>query len=511
MNREGHPVDPELDTDVIVVGAGPTGLMLAAELRLGGAHVILTETLEKPTGQSRALGFTTRTLETFDQRGLLPRFGPIEISPIGHFGSIPMDYTVLPDANFGARGIPQSVTETILEEWATELGTDIRRGHTLNTFTQNDHHVTATLTTPDGNHHHLRARYLVGADGAHSTVRKTAGIDFPGTPATQLMYLADITHTNVKLRPLGERLEKGLVQVFPMPNNVARIILCEYPTHTPGAPNTPQTPDGPEGPDYQHIADAWQRVTGEDIHTATPLWTSTFTDTTRLATTYRKNRILLAGDAAHIHLPAGGQGMSAGIQDAVNLGWKLAATTQGWAPPHLLDTYHTERHPIGHQLITNTQAQGLAIFGQNHSQPLRDFYTEILTIPQVQQHLAGTISHTTIQYTTQPPNTPTHPHTGKRLPPRTLNTPNGPTPTPQLLHPAKTILINQTNNPHINNTTTGYTNRLTTHTGTLTNPHPYTTTDTLLIRPDGYIAYAGTNPTHLTTHLHHYLGTPTPQ
>lgn len=372
----------DVDTDVLIIGAGPTGLMLAAELRLGGAHVILTDTLEQPTGQSRALGFTTRTLETFDQRGLLPRFGPIETQAMGHFGGIPMDYTILPDANFGARGIPQSTTENILTDWATELGTDLRRGWTYTTHTETDTHITATFTTPTGTTH-LRAHYIVGCDGSHSTVRKTADIDFPGTPATQTMYLADITDTDVKIRLLGERLPTGLVQVFPMPNNTARIICTEYDTTPPHDTTTP--------PDYHTIATTWKRITGEDITTATPLWTSTFTDTTRQATTYRKNRTLLAGDAAHIHLPAGGQGMSTGIQDATNLGWKLAATTQGWAPTHLLDTYHQERHPIGKTLLTNTAAQGLAIFGNHTTQPLRDLYTELLTLPTVAKHIAGTV------------------------------------------------------------------------------------------------------------------------
>ncbi|MEU1409618.1 FAD-dependent monooxygenase [Streptomyces sp. NPDC005728] len=485
----------KLDADVIIVGAGPTGLMLAAELRLGGASVIVTEQLEQSAGQSRALGFTTRALESFDQRGLLPRFGTVETSPMGHFGGIPFDYTVLEDANFGARGIPQSQTEAVLEEWARELGANIRRGHEFLNLAQDEEGVTITVRSPQGERQ-LHSLYVVGADGAHSPVRKAAHIDFPGTPGTQVMHLADVTGTDVRPRPFGERLPTGLVQTFPVDDTTTRIILSEY--NTPLDHHT-------ETPTFSDIAAAWHRVTGEDITTATPHWTSSFTDATRQAATYRDNRVLLAGDAAHIHLPVGGQGMSTGIQDAVNLGWKLAGTTQGWAPAHLLDTYHDERHPVGQRLLTNTRAQGQAIFGGDQSQALRDLFAELLTLTDVQKHLAGTISHTDIRYTT--PGTDANPLTGHRLPPRTLNTTTGPTHTTQLLHSAHMLLITPTTTPQPN--TTGWKDRLTTITTTAPHPHPLPDAP-LLIRPDGYIAYVGTDPDQLTQTLHHWLGAPDP-
>ncbi|QKW05003.1 FAD-dependent monooxygenase [Streptomyces sp. NA04227] len=493
-------MDHTLDADVIVIGAGPTGLMLAGELRLGRASVIVAEQLTKPTGQSRALGFTARTLETFDQRGLTPRFGGLETSAMGHFGSVPFDYTILEGAHFGARGIPQSTTEAILEQWALELGADIRRGHTFTALDQADDHVTVTLTTPDGTPRHLRARFVVGADGARSPVRKAARIDFPGTGGTQLMYLADVADSGVRLRPLGERLPGGLVQVFPMPEGIARIILSVHGTHP--------TPDS-DTPHYTDVARAWHQVTGEDISHGNALWVSSFTDATRQATHYRNHRVLLAGDAAHIHLPAGGQGMSTGIQDAVNLGWKLAATVQHRAPHHLLDTYHSERHPVGARLLSNTRAQGMALFGGDETQALRDLYTELIALDDVKRHLAGAVSHLDIHYDM---GENAHPLAGHRLPPHTLTTLTGPQHTPDLLHHAQGLFLDLTDNHELRTTLTGWKDRITTHTGTPTTPGPLDNLTALLIRPDGYIAWAtetDDNPTTLTHALHHWFGNPT--
>lgn len=488
-------MDRKLDADVIVVGAGPTGLMLAGELRLGGVSVIVAEALEQPGNQSRALGFTTRALESFDQRGLVPRFGGVETSPMGHFGGIPFDYTLLEDADFGARGIPQSQTEALLEEWARELGADIRRGRRLVSLEQGQDSVTATVATPDGTHQQLTGLFLVGADGSHSTVRKAAGIDFPGTSGTQLMYLADVVGCSVRARPHSERVPLGLVQVFPVAEGVDRIILSEY--------------DPPEGasqtPDFAEVVQAWLRVTGEDISDGTARWVSSFTDATRQAAAYRRGRVLLAGDAAHIHLPVGGQGMSTGVQDAVNLGWKLAATVRGWAPQDLLDTYHTERHPVGARLLSNTRAQGQAIFGSDQS--LRELFAELLAYDDVKRHLAGTVSHIDIHYDLGPD---AHPLAGHRLPPRTLETPGGPVRTPELLHPALGVLINQSDTPGLRAAAAGWKDRVTVVTGTLPSPGPFDTAPSLLVRPDGYIAWAGDDPAALDEALRRWFGAPDP-
>lgn len=469
-----------MDADVIVVGAGPTGLTLAGELRLGGASVIVLERLAKPSGQSRGLGFTARAMETLDQRGLLPRFGPVETSPMGHFGGVRFDYTVLPGAHFGARGIPQSRTEEVLEQWATELGADIRRGCEVLDVVDTGDHVELTV-----GEQRLRASYVVGCDGGQSTVRKLAGFDFPGTPATRAMYLADVAGCDIRPRMLGERLPNGMVMAAPLREGVDRIIVCEH-----GAPLDARTDVA-----FAEVADAWQRITGEDIHGGTAEWVSSFTDATRQATEYRRGRVLLAGDAAHIHLPAGGQGMSTGILDAANLGWKLAATVRGWAPAGLLDTYHTERHPAGARLLMNTRAQGQIFLGGEDAEPLRELLAELIASDEVKRHLAGIVSGLDIRYETGP-------GAGMRIPPVPLRAAEGPTSTTQLLHEGQGVLLDLADDKALREAAAGWKDRV--HIATVTSGELGTTA--LLVRPDGYVAWTGSDRWELATALNRWFG-----
>ncbi|WP_407842025.1 FAD-dependent monooxygenase (plasmid) [Streptomyces sp. DSM 116496] len=488
-------MDAEMDAEVVIVGAGPTGLMLAGELRLGGVSVIVAERLERPTGQSRGLGFTARALESFDQRGIVPRFGGLQTSPVGHFGGVQFDYTVLEDAHFGARGIPQSQTEEVLEEWARELGADIRRGWEFLALEQDEDAVTVTLTTPDGERR-LRSRYLVGADGGHSPVRKAAGFDFPGTSATRGMYLADVVGCEVKPRFLGERLPGGMVMAAPLAEGVDRIIIAEH--GTPPA-------DRSETPEFTEVAAAWERLTGEDISGGGADWVSSFTDATRQVTEYRRGRVLLVGDAAHIHLPAGGQGLSTGVQDAVNLGWKLAATVRAWAPEGLLDTYHEERHPVGERLLMNTRAQGTVFLGGPESQPLRDLFGELIALDPVKRHLAGVVSHLDVRYDLGPDG---HPLLGRRLPPRALDTATGEVRTPELLHAAQGVLLDLSDDTALREAAAAWKDRVTTVTGSPQDPDAFGGAASVLVRPDGYVAWAGTDPAGLTGALHRWFGSP---
>ncbi|MEX3105426.1 MULTISPECIES: FAD-dependent monooxygenase [unclassified Streptomyces] len=486
------------DTDVIVVGAGPTGLTLAGELRLGGARVTVVERLAQPTGQSRGLGFTARAMEAFDQRGLLPRFGSPEISPVGHFGGVRFDYTVLPGAHFGARGIPQSRTEAVLEEWAGELGAVIRRGWEFTELTADDSSVSVAVRTPSGPRH-VRAAYLVGADGGHSAVREAAGIGFPGTPASRVMYLADVVGRSLRPRPLGERLDHGMVMAAPLTDTVDRIIVCPdgAPPREDAAPVT-----------FAEVADAWLRLTGEDISDAGTEWVSSFTDATRQADTYRKGRVLVAGDAAHIHLPAGGQGMSTGILDAFNLGWKLAAEVTGRA--HLLDTYHAERHPAGARLLLNTRAQGTVFLGGRESDPLRALFAELIEHDDVKRHLAGAVSGLDVRYDLGDG----HPLAGRRVAPRVLTGPAGETTVAELLHPARGVLLDLADDPALRAAAAPWHDRVTVTTAT---PKPPDGPDddlrglhTLLIRPDGHAAWASDTPDTegLRAALHRWFGAP---
>lgn len=475
-----------MDASVIVAGAGPAGLMLAGELRLAGIDVIVVERLPHRTGESRGLGFTARTMEVFDQRGLLSRFGQVETSNQGHFGGVPVDFAVLEGAHQAAKSVPQSATETVLEGWAADLGADIRRNHELLGIAEKDDAVEITVRGPEGEHL-LRAEWLVGCDGGRSTVRKAAGFDFPGTAATMEMYLADLRAVDLEPRMIGETLPGGMVMVGPLPGGITRIIVCER-----GTP--PRRRTGP--PAFSEVSEAWQRLTGSDISHAEPVWVSAFGDATRQVTQYRRGRVLLAGDAAHIHLPAGGQGMNASIQDSVNLGWKLAAVLRGTAPEALLDSYHDERHPVGRRLLMNTRAQGMLFLRGEEMQPLRDVLGELVGYPEVARHLAAMVSGLEIRYDV---GTGSHPLLGMRMPPLALTRNGRATSTAELLHPARGLLLDLADNAELRRRSAGWTDRIDLVTAVPEGPapgSPLAGTTAVLVRPDGYVAWAAPGSHH---------------
>jgi bifunctional hydroxylase/dehydrase len=496
-SARGSATDSGWDADVLVVGAGPTGLMLAGELVLGGARVIVVERLLEPTGQSRGLGFTTRALEIFDQRGLLPLFGEVETSPLGHFGGMRFDYSVLEDANFGARGIPQSQIEAALEKWALTLGADLRRGWELTDLVQSGEAVEATVATPQGART-LRASYLVGCDGGHSRVRKLAGFEFPGTPPTRLMYLADVVGCGIRPRFLGERVPGGMVMAAPLGDGVDRIIIVED-----GAP----PPTAGAQPSFAEVAAAWQRLTGDDISGADAQWVGSFTDATRQVTEYRRGRIVLAGDAAHVHLPAGGQGLSTGVQDAANLGWKLAATVRGSAPDGLLDSYHAERHAVGARLLMNTKAQGMLFVGGPDMDPMRALFAELIAYDDVRRHLAGVVSGLDIRYDVGPGD---HPLLGRRLPPRPLRGAADARSTTELLHAGRGVLLELADESAARDTALRWSDRVTVVSAALDPKYaePLADTRALLVRPDGYVVWADPDGGDLPTALTRWFGAP---
>jgi len=469
-----------VDASVIVVGAGPSGLMLAGELRLAGASVIVLERLEKPSGESRGLGFTARTMEVFDQRGLLPRFGEIETGTMGHFGGLPLDLGCLDGRHDAAKVVQQSVTERVLESWATELGADIRRGHEfLGLDADLPDSVLVRVRGPQGEHT-LSASYLVGCDGGRGKVRSAAGFDFPGTDATAELLLADIRGIEVPRRVAGASVRGGMAMSAPMGGGVSRVILSEK-----GAPLRRRT----EPPEFGEVADAWKRLTGVDISDGEPVWVSAFTDVARQVTQYRRGRVLLAGDAAHIHLPAGGQGMNTSIQDSVNLGWKLAAVVRGTAPEDLLDTYHDERHPVGRRLLTNARAQGLLILGGDDMQPLRDVLSELIDYTEVHRHLAAMVSGLEIRYDM---GGGAHPLLGLRMPHLDLTVGTRSTGTTELLRPGRGVLLDLTGNDHLRRRAAAWASRIdivTADASALPGSGPLAGTSALLLRPDGHICW----------------------
>jgi bifunctional hydroxylase/dehydrase len=447
--------------------------MLAAELRLAGVDVVVLERLDDRSGESRGVGFTTRTMEIFDQRGLLPRFGPLDTGDLGHFAGIPLDFGILGAAHQSARTVPQSQTETVLEKWAFELGADVRRGAEVIDVRQAEDHVSVVVRTSEGTTT-LRSAYLVGCDGGGSVVRRTVGFDFPGTESTRELLLADVRGIDVAPRMIGEKLPTGMVIAGRMPDGVTRLVVSE---------NGRKPTERAEPLGYAEVAETWQRVTGEDVSHGEPVWMSAFGNAARQVTEYRRGRVLLAGDAAHIHLAAGGQGMNTSIQDSVNLGWKLAAVVRGTSPESLLDAYHAERHPVGRRVLLNTQAQGHLILSGAEVQPLRDVLAELAVHPEVRRHLAAMVTGIEIRYDLD---NGMHPLLGRRLPHWELSRSDGAVSTTELLRSARGVLLDLRDNPMLRDRAAAWTDRI----DVVTCSGGPEDTSAALVRPDGYVAWA---------------------
>ncbi|MFJ7217530.1 FAD-dependent monooxygenase [Amycolatopsis sp. NPDC098790] len=482
-----------MDAAVIVAGAGPAGLMLAGELRLAGVDVIVLERTAERSGESRGVGLTTRTVEVFDQRGLLSKFGPLETGKFGHFAGLFLDLGVLDSAHEPAKTVPQSHTETVLEKWAFELGADVRRGTEVVGLRQEDGHVEVTARGARGTEE-LTCEYLVGCDGGRSAVRRLAGFEFPGTPATRELLLADVRGIDVRPRMIGEQVPGGMVMAAKLPGGVTRLIASEH-------GKAPRPRDEPVS--YGELADLWLRLAGDDVSAGECVWLSAFGDAARQAARYRRGRVLLAGDAAHVHLAAGGQGMNTGIQDSVNLGWKLAARVRGHARDELLDSYHDERHPVGERLLVSTRAQGHLILSGPEIVPLRRMLAELTAVPEAARHLAGLVSGLDIRYDV---GAGSHPLLGLRVPHWELATAAGPVTTTALLRPARGLLLDLRDNPVLRARAAAWADRIDVVTGT---PAGETAGDTtaVLVRPDGHVAWAAPGSHHdLTTALDRWFG-----
>jgi len=377
--------------DVIIAGGGPTGMMLAAELRLHGLHVLVLEKEAEPPALVRALGLHARSIEVLDQRGLLDRFlahgqqHPV----VGFFAAIKKPWPDhLRTAHSYVLGIPQTTTDRLLAERAAELGAEIRRGCELVGLSQDHDGVTAELA--DGRR--LRSRYLVGCDGGRSTVRKLLGVGFPGEPSRVDTLLGEMevavppeTVATVVAEVRKTQLRFG---VGPIGDGVYRVVV----------PAEGVADDRSVPPTLEEVEQQLREWAGTDFGVHSPRWLSRFGDATRLAERYRVGRVLLAGDAAHIHPPMGGQGLNLGIQDAFNLGWKLAAEIAGWAPDGLLDSYHTERHPVAADVLDNTRAQMELLSPEPGPRSLRRLMSELMDFEDVHRHLIEKITATGIRY-----------------------------------------------------------------------------------------------------------------
>jgi rifampicin monooxygenase len=376
--------------DVIVAGGGPTGMMLAAELRLHDVHVLVLEKAAEPSPVVRSLGLHARSIEVMDQRGLLDRFLALgQRYPVGGFAGIAKPAPErLDTAHPYTLGIPQTVTDRLLTERAVELGTEIRRGCELVGLSQDVHGVTAELA--DGTR--LRSRYLVGCDGGRSTVRKLLGVDFPGEPAGVEWLLGE-----VEIGVAPEELAAVVTEVRrtnlgfgagPVGDGVFRVVV----------PAAAVAEDRAVAPTVEELGQRLRAVAGTDFGVHSPRWLSRFSDATRLAERYRVGRVLLAGDAAHVHPPLGGQGLNLGVQDAFNLGWKLAAAVAGWAAEGLLDSYHTERHPVAAAVLDNTRAQSELLSLEPGPQAVRRLVAELMDFEDVRRYLVEKVTAIGIRY-----------------------------------------------------------------------------------------------------------------
>jgi 3-(3-hydroxy-phenyl)propionate hydroxylase len=408
---------------VVIAGGGPTGLMLAAELALAAVDVAIVErrTSQELIG-SRAGGLHSRTIEVLDQRGIADRFlAEGQVHSVVHF-HIPLDISDFPTRHNYVLGLWQNHIERILAGWVGELGVPLYRGREVTGFTQDDTHVDLELC--DGNS--LRAEYVVGCDGGRSLIRKAAGIEFPGWDPTTSWLIAEVDVTE---QPAwGFRVDATGTHALGKLDDGRRMraVLTE-----------PQA--GPAGePTLRDVSEALIAAYGTDYGIHSPTWISRFTDTTRQAAAYRDRRVLLAGDAAHVHPPLGGQGLNIGVQDAVNLGWKLAQVLKRISPESLLDTYHAERHPVAARVLHNTMAQSALRRSDERTRALGDIVSALLRMDEPRRRLAGMMSGLDVHYDLGAG----HPLLGRRMPDLDLVTAEGPARVFTLLHHARPVLLN---------------------------------------------------------------------
>lgn len=497
--------------DVLIAGAGPNGLMLACELALAGIRPVVLERRTDPTGEPRANGLVGQIVRLLDRRGLHARLTGDDNPPVPQpgfvFGAFPLDLTVLADNPHYVIGAPQARLEAAIADRAAELGVDIRRGHEVTGLRQDSGGV--EVTSIDGTR--LRARFLVGADGGRSTVRRLTGIGFPGvTDDRSVSRTATVTVPATHLDPATggllipgygivapfqhTRTPHGLIAWAPFPGRPAILSTTEWPT-VPAAGDTPMTVD--------ELAASAARVLGAPVDGLTPagepaLLRRLTGGNTRIADSYREGRILLLGDAAHVHPAIGGPGLNLGLADAVNLGWKLAATVQGWAPGGLLDTYQTERRPAAERVVMSTRAQSALISPGDDITGLRELFAELLRTPAVTGHVAALMSGADISY----PADPTDPPAGRNAPDLTIDNGHGPVRLAELTRTGRALLLDSTGSHAA--TAAPWHDRV----DVITGPLRGTTATALLVRPDCYVAWSDRGTGALSEALQATFGPP---
>ena len=469
---------------VIIAGAGPTGLTLATELRRGGADVVLLERRpNRGVDGSRAAGMQPRTIEMLDQRGVAEWFlaaGPP--SNLGNFAGIMLDYSILPSRFPYAINIMQAETEQILEDIAAELGVPVRWSTNVTGVRQVGDGVEVAVEGPDGTET-LFGSYLVGCDSGRSTVRKLMGVGFPGTDPTMVALIGDVELDEPPRRPLFlDRRQCGLITAIQFRPGWYRVVTTER--------NRTAGPDDPVT--IEELRASAVRVAGTDFGMHSARWLSHFNDAVRQAEQYRVGRVLLAGDAAHIHLPAGGQGMNMGMQDAFNLGWKLAAVVRGDAPEDLLATYQDERHAADAEILKVIRAQSVLCQPGPQSHELYDLFTHLVGFDNVNRYLSTLQSGLDIRY----PMAGGHPLLGRRVPDVSIRCGGTTSTIYNLLHPAKAVLLDLSGSDQLRAATSPWLGRVTfLQAGCAPDPWALPGAGTvsvptaLLIRSDGYVSW----------------------
>jgi 2-polyprenyl-6-methoxyphenol hydroxylase-like FAD-dependent oxidoreductase len=494
---------------VVIAGGGPTGLMLAGELALAGVDVAIVERrASQDLAGSRAGGLHSRTIEVLDQRGIADRFlSQGQVAQVAGFAWIRLDISDFPTRHPYGLGLWQKHIERILAGWVGELAVPIYRGREVTGFAQDDTGVDVALA--DGAS--LRADYLVGCDGGRSLIRKAAGIAFPGWDPTTSSLIAEVE--------LSEEPEWGVrrdalgIHSFGRLEYEIRDGEVVYMDRGPvGVMVTEQHVGHTSEPTLRDLSEALIAVYGTDYGVHSPTSISRFTDMTRQAAAYRNGRVLLAGDAAHVHYPVGGQGLNIGVQDAVNLGWKLAQVVNQTSPDSLLDTYHAERHPVAARVLRNTMAQIALLRPDDRIEALRDTVSELLSMDEPRKRFAGMMSGLDIHYDLGEG----HPLLGRRMPDLDLVTANGPLRVFALLHEARPALLNLGEPGGFD--IAPWADRVqmidATYAGRWELPvlGAVTAPTAVLIRPDGYVAWVGEGDlTHLGLHdaLTTWFGPPT--
>jgi 2-polyprenyl-6-methoxyphenol hydroxylase-like FAD-dependent oxidoreductase len=469
---------------------------LAGELALAGVDVAIVERrASQQLDSSRGGGLHSRTIEVLDQRGIADRFlAEGQVMQVLGFAGIPVDISDFPTRHNYGLALWQSRFEPILADWVGELAVPIHRQREVTGFAQDDSGVDVELS--DGRP--LRADYLVGCDGGRSVVRKAAGIEFAGWDATTswLIAQAEMDDPEIGMRPEGGGIGPVNREEGGSPYGV--VLVEKQVEHT-------------DDPTLQYLSEALVAAYGSDFGVRNPTWISRFTDMTRQAASYRQGRVLLAGDAAHVHPPQGGQGLNTGVQDAVNLGWKLAQVVSGTSPDGLLDSYQAERHPVGARVLRTTMAQVALARTDERTAAVLDIVTELLSLDEPRKRIAGMVSGLDIHYDLGEG----HPLLGRRMPDLDLVTADGPCRLFTLLHAARPVLLNLGEPGGFAITPWAARVQLVdaTHGGVWELPvlGEVTAPSAVLIRPDGHVAWVGdlTDP-GLPDALTTWFGPPTP-